>query len=125
MLFIDFTDSTALAIHLKMTGQLIYEPKNSRRGTLPGRVPLLTGISSVERLLYRFPEIIERAYLELAPQHIVTYLIELAGAFNSYYAKYQILGSEGEKYRLALTKAVATVLKNGLQILAIPVLEKM
>ena len=99
--------------------------KSVRRGTLPGRVPLLTGISSVERLLYRFPEIIERAYLELAPQHIVTYLIELAGAFNSYYAKYQILGSEGEKYRLALTKAVATVLKNGLQILAIPVLEKM
>lgn len=30
MLFIDFADTTALAVHLKMTGQLIFEPKKGR-----------------------------------------------------------------------------------------------
>ncbi|MFA5736650.1 MAG: bifunctional DNA-formamidopyrimidine glycosylase/DNA-(apurinic or apyrimidinic site) lyase [Candidatus Paceibacterota bacterium] len=30
MLFINFADTTALAVHLKMTGQLIFEPKKGR-----------------------------------------------------------------------------------------------
>lgn len=33
ILIIDFSDTTSLAIHLKMTGQLIYEPKNGRKIT--------------------------------------------------------------------------------------------
>lgn len=82
-------------------------------------------ISAVERILYQFPEIVERSYSELAPQHIATYLVSLAGAFNSYYAQNKIIGSENETYRLVLTKAVAQVLKSGLNLLAIPVLEKM
>jgi arginyl-tRNA synthetase len=80
----------------------------------------------LERLLYRFPEIVERAASEYEPHYIVTYLTELAGAFNSYYAKNLILGAgEATPYRLALTKAFTIVMKNGLNLLAIPVLEKM
>lgn len=82
-------------------------------------------ISAVERILYQFPEIVERAYSELAPQHIATYLISLASTFNSYYAQNKIIGSENEVYRLGLTKAVAQVLKSGLNLLGIPILEKM
>ena len=79
----------------------------------------------LEHLLYQLPEVVEQACEELAPQHLITYLITVAGAFNSFYAGNKIIGSPDEADRLALTEATMTVLKNGLHILAIPVLEKM
>ena len=78
------------------------------------------------RLLYRFPEIVERAGREYASHFIASYLIELAGAFNNWYAKERILNSGDEtKYRLALTAAFAQVMKNGLWLLGIAAPEKM
>ncbi len=85
----------------------------------------LESVEPLEHLLYQFPEITGRAYQELAPQYIVSYLIEVAGAFNSFYASHKIIDSDDEAYRLALTKAVSIVLKNGLNLLGIPVLERM
>lgn len=82
-------------------------------------------LSDLERLLYRLPEIVESTYLDLAPQKMATYLIEVAGTFNSFYAQNQIIGGEYEDYFLALTQATTIVLKRGLDLLAIPVLEKM
>lgn len=82
-------------------------------------------INDVERLLFRFPEIIKRATAEYSPQFLVTYLLEVAGAFNTFYAGNKIIGSEYENYYLTLTKAVKGVLENGLNILAIKVPEKM
>ncbi len=82
-------------------------------------------IGAVERLLYRLPEIIKRATKEYSPQFVVTYLLDVAGAFNSFYGSTQIIGSEYESYYLALTKAVRRVLENGLNVLAIKVPEKM
>lgn len=83
-------------------------------------------VSEVERLLYRFPEIVARAAHEYEPHYVATYLAGVASAFNSWYAKEQILdGSEGESYKLAITEAVATTLKNGLWLLGIEAPEKM
>jgi len=83
-------------------------------------------ITPVERLLYQFPEVVTRALEEYEPHHIITYITELAAAFNSYYANSHILG-EGDKtpYRLALTQAVAITLKNGLYLLGIEAPERM
>ena len=85
--------------------------------TLPEKVDLL------ERLLIRFPEIIERSRLEYAPHYIVTYLIELSSAFNSYYANNQIIDKNNSlsPYRIALTKVFVQVMKSGLWILGIKV----
>lgn len=77
------------------------------------------------RLLPRFPEVVGRAAAEFAPQRLAAYLIELAGAFNSFYAKEKIISSEKEEYRLALTAAVARALKNGLWLLGISAPERM
>ena len=83
-------------------------------------------IGELERMLYRFPEIVERATNEYEPHYVVTYLTELAGAFNNFYAHNSILDAgEATPYRLALTKAFTIVMKNGLNLLAIPVLERM
>ncbi len=81
----------------------------------------------LEKLLYRFGEVVERAGTELQPHYIATYLIELAGAFNSWYAKEQIVNGAdaASPYKVALTAAFATTMKNGLFLLGIKVPEKM
>ena len=86
----------------------------------------LRNTHEVERLLYRFPEIVERAGRDYAPHYITTYLTALAGSFNNFYAHEQIIDSSPESpYRLAIVKAFNIVMKNGLTILGIPALERM
>ncbi|MEX0934006.1 MAG: arginine--tRNA ligase, partial [Candidatus Paceibacterota bacterium] len=82
-------------------------------------------VSDIERLAYRFPEVVTEAMYEREPHHIATYLFSLAHAFNAYYSKNKILGSENEAYRLALTASVAQILKNGLWILGMKAPERM
>lgn len=80
-----------------------------------------------EKKLLRFPEILERARHEYAPQFITSYLTDLAGEFNSYYANNQIIDKDNKEcaYRVALTKAFVDVMVNGLWILGIKVPERM
>lgn len=80
----------------------------------------------VEKLLYRFPEIVERAMQEYSPNYLTTYLTEIAGSFNNLYANEQIISLKSDSaYLLSVTKAFNTVMKNGLTILGIPTPEKM
>lgn len=80
----------------------------------------------VEKLLYRFPEIVERAGKDYAPNYITTYLTELAGSFNNFYAHEQVLEDSPESaYRLAIVEAFKTVMKNGLTVLGIAAPERM
>ncbi len=84
-------------------------------------------VEPLEKLLARFPEVVERSRLEYAPHYIVTYLIELAGAFNSYYTIHKIIDEKDplSPYRVLLTETFAGVLKNGLWILGIEVPKRM
>ena len=84
-------------------------------------------ISEAERLLYRFPEIVERAAEDRAPNYIATYLTQLAAAFNSSYASTPIVVKDdpASAYRVALTEATSLVLKVGLWLLGIETPEKM
>lgn len=81
----------------------------------------------VERLLGYFPETIEMALAERAPHKVVTYLTELAGAFNSFYANETIADPSDEyaPYKVAICTAVRTTLKNGLWVLGISAPERM
>ncbi len=81
----------------------------------------------LERLLYRFPEVVERAGNEYEPHYVVTYLTELAAVFNGWYAQEQIVSKDdpASPYKVALTEAFATTMKNGLWLLGIEVPEKM
>jgi arginyl-tRNA synthetase len=85
------------------------------------------GTIGIERVLYRFPEVVEKAGREFAPHVIVTYLTELASLFNSFYAKEKIIDESdpSSAYKIALTAAVAQILQNGLHLLSIKTLEKM
>lgn len=86
----------------------------------------VTVSSDVSRLIHRFPQMIEYA-TGLRESHVLTnYLIQLASAFNSWYAQEQILdGTAAAAHKLALTDAVRKTLKNGLWVLGIPAPERM
>ncbi len=93
---------------------------NLEPGTLvPSEVP------EFERLLPRFPDVVFRAAKEYEPHYVTTYLTQLAGAFNSWYAAERVIGSEHESYKLALVQAFAQTMKNGLWLLGIKAPEHM
>lgn len=87
-----------------------------------------TEIGQLEKLLYRFPEVVDRAAGSFEPHFVTDYLTQLAGAFNAFYANNQIINPEDattSAYRLRLARAFTTVMKNGLNLLAIPAVERM
>lgn len=77
------------------------------------------------RLLVHFPEIVEEAGVNFAPNLLCNYLFELSQKFNNFYQKHKIIGSKNENFRLSLTSAVGQVLKTGLYLLGIEAPEKM
>lgn len=84
-------------------------------------------ISDLEKKLYLFDEIVEKAYLNLEPHHIVNYLTELASSFNSFYGKTRILDDKNKEadYHLKLVKSFYLTMKNGLYLLGIKLPSKM
>ncbi|HWC57426.1 MAG TPA: arginine--tRNA ligase [Candidatus Paceibacterota bacterium] len=83
--------------------------------------------TELERVLIHYPEVVERSIQEWAPHHIVTFLLELAQAFNSYYGQVKIIDEDkaASAYRLGIVQAIRTTLTNGLHLLGIEVPKKM
>lgn len=84
-------------------------------------------VTDLEKMLTWYAEIVERAGKEYAPHYLATYLIELAGEFNTYYAHNKIIdaGDPLSPYKVELTKAFAQTMKDGLYLLGIEVPSKM
>ena len=80
---------------------------------------------AIERLILHYPEVAARAARLLSPNILTTYLTELAGAWNAFYASHQVLGSPEEQYKQRVTRAFANTMSNGLRLLGIPAPEKM
>jgi arginyl-tRNA synthetase len=83
--------------------------------------------SDLERVLYRFPEIVEYSARKCEPHYIATYLIGVSALLNNYYANNKIVATDDpySPYRVALTHAFEIVMRNGLTLLGIPVPERM
>jgi arginyl-tRNA synthetase len=80
------------------------------------------------RTLAKYPELVAGISESFAIHQLPHYLLGLADGFHSFYEKIHVINAEDEKLtdaRLALVKAVQTVLANGLQLLSIKPLEKM
>jgi len=77
--------------------------------------------------LAAFPEEIVAAAEALEPHRIVRYVYDLAALFHSYYNAERILTDDAEltQGRLALAKAVQTVLRNGLRLIGVSAPERM
>jgi arginyl-tRNA synthetase len=79
----------------------------------------------LERIILHFPEVAARAARELSPNLLASYLTELAGEWNSFYAQERIIGGDHEVHKLMLARAFVTTMTNGLTILGIPTPERM
>jgi len=78
--------------------------------------------------LLNFGSVLEAAAEEYRPNFICTYLFELAGHFTSFYENCPVLkaeAAEARASRLLLCDLTARVLKQGLEILGIEVVEQM
>lgn len=75
-----------------------------------------------------FNNMIKLALEKLEPSILTRYVIEVAKGFNKFYNAHSVLNLEDEDLkatRLALVKASLQVIKNGLELLGIDVVEKM
>ena len=79
------------------------------------------------RLVYDFPEAVSKASADLKPHLVASHLYSTAQKFNEYYHMHQILKADEKTRdaRLLLISAVSLVIKNGLNLLGIGVLERM
>ncbi|MFH1608644.1 MAG: arginine--tRNA ligase [Patescibacteria group bacterium] len=84
-------------------------------------------IINLERMLYRFPELVERSSEEFTAHHIASYLVQISSEFNNFYANTKILDEENRfaGYHLDLVKAFFQTTKNALNLLGIQIPVKM
>jgi len=109
----------------------ILEKATSSRKTL--REPAYSFLGNAEEVqllqkLIEFPQEVKNALEDLNPSRIAVHIFNTAKAFNQFYNRHPVLKAENELFveaRLALIKATAVVLKNGLNLLGIEVLENM
>lgn len=77
------------------------------------------------RELTRLGEKIEEAARRFNPAVLAQYLLTVAQKYNEFYGKLRIIDQKEEVFRVFLTKTTVTVLKLGLKLLGIPIVEKM
>jgi arginyl-tRNA synthetase len=78
--------------------------------------------------IYEFKNVVEKAADEYKPSYICNYLFKFSKIFNRYYNNISILKIENEKLRssrIFLTKCFSLVLKKGLDLLGIDIVEFM
>jgi arginyl-tRNA synthetase len=89
---------------------------------------------SLLRTFIHYPEVVQETASNYAPNLICNYLFDLAQKYNAFYNAHRILDGAGKKvkgqeskseFRVALTAATGTILKNGLNLLGIQAPEKM
>jgi arginyl-tRNA synthetase len=82
---------------------------------------------SLMLLLAKYPAMLTSAATDFAPHDVTFYLRELAAAYHSYYDAERILVDDEavKRARLALVRATAQVLHNGLAVLGVSAPQKM
>lgn len=119
-------DSGPYLMYALVRARSVLEKAKKMGVRVEARLPTET-IEGPEVLLLSFEHVLLRAYEHNAPHYIVHYATVLASAFNAYYAHQIILDVENpySSYRLAVTKAIADTLEVCLNVLGMPVVEKM
>lgn len=119
-------DSGPYLLYTAVRAQSVLE-KAKKEGIKARVQKTTTEVTLLEKKLYQFPEVISRSSAERAPHFTATYLIELAALFNSWYSHHPIVvsGAVESPHRVAITKAVRTVLETGLDLLGIKIPKKM
>lgn len=99
--------------------------KSKKKAIYPGKPKLNDEERKLLRQIEYFNLIVTSAANELRPNELCEYLLDLAKAFNLFYQKHSILGSDEEEFRLLLITKVGDTLKEGLYLLGIESPERM
>ena len=78
--------------------------------------------------LLRFPEALASVAEDYRPNHLTNYLFELANDFSTFFEECPVLKAESDEMkhsRLLLCDLIGRVLKQGLALLGIQVVERM
>jgi arginyl-tRNA synthetase len=82
----------------------------------------------LERVLIEYTQVLEKAYQDLGPHHIIQYLLSLTRIFNNMYARVQIVNMDNKDtsaYYVMLATATKNILAHGLYVLGIKAPERM
>jgi arginyl-tRNA synthetase len=100
--------------------------------TWPSKTSEYENLSAAEldvaRAMYEFGEVVQDAADKFSPNILCTYLFDLAQKYNTFYNTHSVIGADNKdqkEFRLMLTAAAAQVLKSGLTLLGITVLDRM
>jgi arginyl-tRNA synthetase len=103
-----------------------------KAGEVSGNIDYSKITSSEEfelvKLISRFQDAVLLAIDKLEPSVVTRHVIEIAKAFNKFYNAHGILNAEDEAVKIArlnLVKAACQVIKNGLYLVGLEVVEKM
>ncbi len=75
--------------------------------------------------LLRFQEALDLVVNDLLPHRLTDYLYQLANKFNAFFRDCRVEGSPQQNERLLLCEATARVLKQGLTLLGVSIVDKM
>ena len=109
---------------------ILEKAKSSRKRLEEPDFSLLGNPEEIQLLqkLIEFPQEVKNAVEDLNPSKIAVHIFNTAKAFNQFYNKHPVLKAENVPFieaRLTLIRATAVVLKNGLNLLGVEVLENM
>ena len=107
--------------------------KKSKYGEIDPQICDFSLLGNAEELmllqkLIQFPQEVQTAVQEFNPSKMAVYIFNTAKAFNQFYNQHPVLQAGNDQFiaaRLALIQATAIVLKKGLELLGIDVLEDM
>ena len=127
--FDGFTGPYCQYAYARISG--ILAKAQSTAGPLPNPDFALLGNSEEVQLLQRlieFPAEVQSAVQDLNPSRVAGHIFNTAKTFNQFYNKHTVLQADSEQLisaRLELIKATAVVLKKGLSLIGVEVLENM
>ena len=109
-----------IASVVKFSGDIKPDLKNLQLLSKPEEVNII-------KALMQYPKVICSSANNLEPYILLSYLQDLASLFHSYYDAYRIVTNDASltRARIALTKALKTVLFSGLTLLGVGAPEKM
>jgi len=118
-------NSAPYILYTYVRTQSIISKEVENTGTYPSDIS--PDEKQMMRLIYQYTDKVYKAASTLSPNIIAGYLYELSREYNLFYQKNPILKAEdNQRYiRLAITKAVASILKHGLNLLGIKTVQKM
>ena len=128
MLSLDGNSAPYLQYSYARAKSILRKASEKQEGTINESEECEKKIKALIRMFPKFKEQIASAAKEYKPNIISNYLYELAQSFNSFYNTVPVLKAEKEsdkEKRLEIVEAAAQVLKNGLALLGVEVVEEM